>query len=382
MLHTLELRLDVLLGDLQQPQDTVVRLLGDHVQDVAEALRAALPPSLVHTEGHVLRALLPTQELHIGLALVNTIRVVEAGAWEHTHDLSKFHDALRQRGDAMFQVLERLLVDLGVQHIVHRIHLCLPILLVNVPLLLHLPRRVAVLLDVHLVRGALHRQAIDLLAKLQDVALVLTETTLHTAHAQVKSAQPPRGFCAAKLRLLLNGADLLKGLLLLLPDVVFQTCLRVSNVALQVAAHHCHLVEAIAQGILRCVQALLRSSQVLVREVNAAVQGVHGLVRVAGDLGLGLLQVRLHSRDVVPDGGQDLVHLATTSIHIQAQRGDHVAHRLDGSVKIVVGLLPSDIVYLGVQLRVHLVLQVDDILGQVLLLLLHLLQSVRHILHP
>mmetsp|Transcript_76673 Transcript_76673/g.215600 ORF Transcript_76673/g.215600 Transcript_76673/m.215600 type:complete len:364 (-) Transcript_76673:935-2026(-) len=72
VLHALELRLDVLLGDLQEPQDAVVRLLRDHVQDVAEALRAALPPSLVHAKGHVLRAFLPTQELHIGLALVST----------------------------------------------------------------------------------------------------------------------------------------------------------------------------------------------------------------------------------------------------------------------------------------------------------------------
>merc|ERR1719161_804407 len=50
MLHALELRLDVLLGDLQEPEDAVVGLLGDHVEDVAEALRAPLPPSLVHTE--------------------------------------------------------------------------------------------------------------------------------------------------------------------------------------------------------------------------------------------------------------------------------------------------------------------------------------------
>mmetsp|Transcript_102299 Transcript_102299/g.266839 ORF Transcript_102299/g.266839 Transcript_102299/m.266839 type:complete len:379 (-) Transcript_102299:374-1510(-) len=282
----------------------------------------------------------------------------------------------------MLQVLEGLLVDLGVQHIVHRIHLRLPILLVDVPLLLHLARRIAVLLDVHLVRGALHRQAIDLLSKLQDVALVLTEATLHAAHAQVEGAQSPGGLCAAELRLLLHGADLLEGLLLLLPDVVLQARLGVSNIALQVAANHRHLVEAITQGILRRVQALLRSSQVLVREVNAAVQGVHGLVRVAGDLGLGLLQVRLHGRDVVTDGGQDLVHLATARINIQAQRGYHVTHGLDRRIKVVVGLLPSDVVHLGVQLRVHLVLQVDDVLGEVLLLLLHLLKGVRHVLHP
>merc|ERR1711939_306524 len=42
VLHALQLRLDVLLRDLEEPQDGVVRLLRDHVQDVAEPLRAPL----------------------------------------------------------------------------------------------------------------------------------------------------------------------------------------------------------------------------------------------------------------------------------------------------------------------------------------------------
>merc|ERR1711937_338680 len=40
VLHALQLRLDVLLRDLEEAQDRVVRLLRDHVQDVAEPLRA------------------------------------------------------------------------------------------------------------------------------------------------------------------------------------------------------------------------------------------------------------------------------------------------------------------------------------------------------
>merc|ERR1711959_164640 len=60
VLHTLELRLNVLLRDLQQTEDTVISLLGNHVQNVAEALRTPLPPSLVNSEGHILGAFLPS----------------------------------------------------------------------------------------------------------------------------------------------------------------------------------------------------------------------------------------------------------------------------------------------------------------------------------
>merc|ERR1719335_1313899 len=56
VLHALQLRLDVLLRNLEEAQHGVVRLLRDHVQDVAEPLRAALAPRLVDAEGHVLRA--------------------------------------------------------------------------------------------------------------------------------------------------------------------------------------------------------------------------------------------------------------------------------------------------------------------------------------
>merc|ERR1712159_627130 len=54
VLHALQLRLNVLLRDLEEPQDGVVRLLRDHVQDVAEPLRAPLAPRLVDAERHVL----------------------------------------------------------------------------------------------------------------------------------------------------------------------------------------------------------------------------------------------------------------------------------------------------------------------------------------
>ena len=50
--------------------------------------------------------------------------------------------------------------------------------------------------------------------------------------------------------------------------------------------------------------------------------------------------------------------------------GDHVTHRLDRRVQVVVGFLPSHVVDLRVELRVHLVLEVDEVLGEVLLLLL------------
>mmetsp|Transcript_69165 Transcript_69165/g.160334 ORF Transcript_69165/g.160334 Transcript_69165/m.160334 type:complete len:304 (-) Transcript_69165:26-937(-) len=84
----------------------------------------------------------------------------------------------------------------------------------------------------------------------------------------------------------------------------------------------------------------------------------------------------------MPDGGQDLIYFATARIDIQAQRRHHVTHRLDGSIQIVVGLLPRNIVDLRVKLGIHLVLQVDDVLSEVFLLLLHLLERVGHVLHP
>merc|ERR1719240_1059499 len=65
VLHALQLRLDVLLRDLEEAQHGVVRLLRDHVQDVAEPLRATLAPGLVDAEGHVLRAVLPAKQLDV-----------------------------------------------------------------------------------------------------------------------------------------------------------------------------------------------------------------------------------------------------------------------------------------------------------------------------
>merc|ERR1719188_729088 len=173
VLHPLQLRLDVLLRDLEEAKHAVVCLLGNHVKYVSETLRAALAPGLVDTEGHVLSTLLPTKELDVGLALIDPLGIVEPGAREDADNLSKLNDALRQGGDTVLEILERLLVDLRVEHVVHRIHLCLPILLVHIPLLLHAAHRIAVLLDIDLVRSAFHRQTIDLLAEFQDVALVL-----------------------------------------------------------------------------------------------------------------------------------------------------------------------------------------------------------------
>mmetsp|Transcript_44084 Transcript_44084/g.104972 ORF Transcript_44084/g.104972 Transcript_44084/m.104972 type:complete len:287 (-) Transcript_44084:556-1416(-) len=286
MANTIQLAFDVLLRDLQEAQHAVVGLLGHHVQDVAEALGAALAPGLVHAEGHVLCALLPAQQLHIRLPLICTFRIIEFGAGEDTNHLRELHHAPGQGRSAVLQVLERLLVDLGVQNIVHGIHLGLPVLLIHVALLLHLADGIAVLLDVHLVGGALHCEAIHLLPELQDVSFVLTQPALHSAHAQVQRAEAAGGFCAAELRLLLHGSDLLERLLLLLADVVLQARLGVRHVALQVGAHHRHLVEAVTQGILRGVEALLSGSKILVGEIDAAIQGIHCLVGVACDLGL------------------------------------------------------------------------------------------------
>merc|ERR1712080_438852 len=42
MLHALQLRFNMLLRNLQQAQDTVIGLFGDHVENISETLRAAL----------------------------------------------------------------------------------------------------------------------------------------------------------------------------------------------------------------------------------------------------------------------------------------------------------------------------------------------------
>merc|ERR1712070_861081 len=151
MLDTLELRLNMLLRNLEEPKHAVVSFLCDHVQDVSEALRTPLTPSLVNSKGHVLSTLLPTKKLNIGLTLVQTLSIIKAWSWENSNHLSEFHCTLGQGCHAVLQVLKWLLIHLSVQNIMDCIHLRLPVLLVHITLLLHLSDSVAVLLDVHLV---------------------------------------------------------------------------------------------------------------------------------------------------------------------------------------------------------------------------------------
>mmetsp|Transcript_61908 Transcript_61908/g.122453 ORF Transcript_61908/g.122453 Transcript_61908/m.122453 type:complete len:225 (+) Transcript_61908:147-821(+) len=224
----------------------MVGFLRDHIQNVAEALRAPLPPGLVNTERHVFRTLLPTKQLHICLALINTLGIVKLRAWEDTDHLRKLHNTLCQRCRAMLQVLKRLLVHLRVKHVMHCIHLRFPVLFVHVALLLHLTDGIAVLLDVHLVRCTLNRQAINFFAQLQNVALVFTQSSLHATHAKVQGAESARGLGTAELCLLLNSTNLLKRLLLLLADVILQACFSVGHVPLQVAPDNGYFIEAIA----------------------------------------------------------------------------------------------------------------------------------------
>eukprot|EP00404_Azadinium_spinosum_P043445 CAMPEP_0180798284 /NCGR_PEP_ID=MMETSP1038_2-20121128/57869_1 /TAXON_ID=632150 /ORGANISM="Azadinium spinosum, Strain 3D9" /LENGTH=198 /DNA_ID=CAMNT_0022837697 /DNA_START=97 /DNA_END=690 /DNA_ORIENTATION=+ len=157
---------------------------------------------------------------------------------------------LREGGGAMLQILVSLLVDLGVQNVVDCVHLRFPILLVRVTLFFHLTEAIAILLNVDLMSRAFHRQAIDLLADLEDVALMLAQATLDAAHSEVQSPESARSLRAPELRLLLHEPDLLEGLLLLLPVIVLQARLGVGHIPLEVTPHHCDLIEAIAQGVL------------------------------------------------------------------------------------------------------------------------------------
>ena len=114
--------------------------------------------------------------------------------------------------------------------------------------------------------------------------------------------------------------------MLLLANIVLQSGFCVGHISFQVAAHHGHLVEAVAERVLRRVQALLRGCQILVREVlgshgnctivlrdamdvrhmrgahcsgssNSTIKRVDCLVCVTRDLGLGLLKERKRKRE-------------------------------------------------------------------------------------
>merc|ERR1719230_859991 len=130
------------------------------------------------------------------------------------------------------------------------VHLRLPVLLIHVALFLHLPHGITVLLNVNLMGSTLDRQAIDLFPKFEDVTLVLSKPTLHSAHPEVKRAETARCFRTAQFSLLLDCTNFLESLLLFLSDVILQPGLSISNVALQVATHNCHLIEAVAERIL------------------------------------------------------------------------------------------------------------------------------------
>ena len=61
---------------------------------------------------------------------------------------------------------------------------------------------------------------------------------------------------------------------------------------------------------------------------------------------------------------------------------DNLSWQMLGSIVVGTTVLPGNIVHLRVQLGVHLILEIDDVLGQVFFLLLHLLERVGDILHP
>ena len=94
MLDSLQLGLDMLLAYLIQSHYAVVCFLGNHVQDVPEALGAPLTPCLVNPEGHVLSTFFPTKKFNISLALVQTFSIVKAWAWEDTNHLGKLYRPL------------------------------------------------------------------------------------------------------------------------------------------------------------------------------------------------------------------------------------------------------------------------------------------------
>ena len=69
------------------------------------------------------------------------------------------------------------------------------------------------------------------------------------------------------------------------------------------------------------------------------------------------------------------------SIETRRQRKHVTARQLSKRVRHYADVVVAA-TGLGIQLGAHLILQVDDVFRQVLFLLLHLLQGVRHVLHP
>ena len=86
--------------------------------------------------------------------------------------------------------------------------------------------------------------------------------------------------------------------------------------------------------------------------ILAELIGIRGLVRVTRDLGIGLLEVWLQYRDIVPNGGQNFVKFPLARVRVEVQGRDHVPYWFDSSTKVAIRILPCNVVHINAMLRV------------------------------
>mmetsp|Transcript_102298 Transcript_102298/g.266831 ORF Transcript_102298/g.266831 Transcript_102298/m.266831 type:complete len:511 (-) Transcript_102298:374-1906(-) len=379
--NPVELALDVLLGDLQQTKHRVVSLLADEVQEGAVLLRGDLTPHLLHATRHVLCTILPIEELHVHVQLLLRA-VVHAGSREHANNLAKLDSASRELDNVVLKALEVLLVDLLIEFLVDRVQVLLRALVVFGARPLDFAQVIGALADVHVVSGGLDHEAVGLVSQLVDVALGLATGALEAADAEVQSIHPLGRLLGDAGMVPLHAVhavvDLLVEVLILLPQVGLQ--LRVADLEVSVVLVHLgiHLLVDLDMPVRRRLQAACLRGALL----QAVVDGRMSFLHVALRLVVVGVDLAIHGLHLTTDLIQRLVHLPASAVDLQAQGGGHVANGLDGGVDVVVHVVPGRDVGLRVQLRLGLVPDLSDVLGQLVAALVRLLQALRHVLHP
>mmetsp|Transcript_148447 Transcript_148447/g.475157 ORF Transcript_148447/g.475157 Transcript_148447/m.475157 type:complete len:558 (-) Transcript_148447:911-2584(-) len=376
-----QLALNVLLGDLQQAQHGVISLLADQVEETAVLLGRNLSPDFLHAARHILRAILPIQELHIHIQLLLRA-VIHAGSREHANNLAKLDSASRELDNVVLKALEVLLVDLLIEFLVDRVQVLLRALVVFGTRPLDLAQVIGALADVHVVSGGLDHEAVGLVSQLVDVALGLAAGALEAADAEVQRIHPLGRLLGdagvVPLHAVHAVVDLFVEILILLPQIGLQ--LRVADLEVSVVLVHLgiHLLVDLDMPVRRRLQAARLRGALLQAVMDGRMSFLHvalGLVVVGVDLAI-------HGLHLTTDLVQRLVHLPSSAVDLQAQGGGHVANGLDGGVDVVVHVVPGRDVGLRVQLRLGLVPDLSDVLGQLVAALVRLLEALGDVLHP
>mmetsp|Transcript_85073 Transcript_85073/g.238215 ORF Transcript_85073/g.238215 Transcript_85073/m.238215 type:complete len:385 (-) Transcript_85073:308-1462(-) len=324
-----KLALNVLLRDLKQPQHGVIRLLAHEVEDAPVLLRRLLAPHLLNTCSQILRAVLPVQELHVHIQLLLGA-VVHPRPWEDSDDLAEFNGAPREFRDVVLQGLEALLIHLLVEFFVHSVDVLLQPLLVLRSLPLQLAQVIAVLADVHIVSGALHGQAVDLVSHLVNVTLRFATSALQAADTEVQGVQPLRRLLRDIRMVTLDAIDAIIDLLMEIVILLAQRGLHLRDASLGLCVPFVDLTMdvLVGLGVLHGDHLQLSRLRLLRLKTLRDLR-----VRLLHEALLRLV-VGVHLVDYLPDLTADLiqrlVHLSPPAVHLQTQRRRHVAHCLDG----------------------------------------------------